>query len=498
MELKQRNEVTLNCYPALSIMCYLIQKGCPWKRCGSRKVNNIINNELIRDVLESYSPPVEQMDVDTDLSDVSAGCILCPNYVNDVSTIKDCGHNALTCALCLHRILKCPECRGKNSSYRDSEPVREPSLSPAFDVTAFLDDFTKSQSNKRSRLASRSQEELLSEQQHKTQSPRLFSDGSSASGFQNFNGSHQQGSQQMEFQDPAATCNQQTSNSQGIQSDRIPSGCYSHHPTSYADQTSYYNASGGCYPTTNSSSHDSNLIDCPSYPVVHQQTNGHPPSNSPFPTAGAYNAYGTHTNSYLTNYSPQVNYNQQINSNNQNQQYQCVAPMPNPPPTWQGAVPANSSFSTVRYSDINQQTYQPPNEEMAVDQQHSQENDNNVGIQESHQQITNLVTTGNHSTPLTLNSNCSSPAGQQMFPVQSTDIFVKIVSDGSKRKKDILEDSNGNKYGLQRTSVNNEDQTWQCNKTQNKETRSKCPATIKRSRDGVFRMGTSRHIHQNE
>ena len=369
--------------------------------------------------------------------------------------------------------------------------MREPNLSPAFDVDVFVANYTKSSSNKRSRLASRSQEELLSEQQHKTQSPRLFSDGPSASGFQNFNGSHQQGNQQMEFQDPAAIYNQQTSNSQGIQDYRIPPGNYWHHPTNYAaaNQTSYYNTFCSYNPTTSSSSHDSNLID--------GLSNCHPPSSgSSFPIAASYNA-STNTDSNLTNYSSHVSYNQQINPNNQNQQYQYFAPIPNPPPTWQVALPANSSFSTVHYSNTNQQTHQP-NEEMAIDQQQpSLENDNNAGIiQESHQQINNSVTNGNHSSPLTLNSNSSSPAGQ-MFPVQSTDIFVTIVSDGSKRKKNILEDNCGNRYSLQRTSSTKGYQTWQCNKTQNKVKRSKCPATIIRSRDDVFRMSTSIHSHQN-
>lgn len=45
-------------------MCYLISKGCPWRKTKTSKIGLIIANELIREILEKYSPPEDAMNVD--------------------------------------------------------------------------------------------------------------------------------------------------------------------------------------------------------------------------------------------------------------------------------------------------------------------------------------------------------------------------------------------------------------------------------------------------
>lgn len=95
-------------------MCYLIRKGCPWKKTFNRAANQIINNETYRNILMAYSSEADPEDA----GHLLQPCILCGSIGVSPGIVDDCGHScAQICFACVSRVKNCPECYRHNKGF---------------------------------------------------------------------------------------------------------------------------------------------------------------------------------------------------------------------------------------------------------------------------------------------------------------------------------------------------------------------------------------------
>lgn len=100
-------------FPALALMCYLINNGCPWRRPFTKGASAILNDEILRKIFSRYCIEVEAKGV----NDVIRFCILCFATNTKNGVIRYCGHACKNiCILCVSRVFRCPTCGKPNEA----------------------------------------------------------------------------------------------------------------------------------------------------------------------------------------------------------------------------------------------------------------------------------------------------------------------------------------------------------------------------------------------
>jgi len=118
-ELCEKDRDTMNKYPSLAAVCYLIDKG------GKLEINeNEVNDPKVCELLKS-SVTKYQMEVEDAgdrrlviIDDPSLTCILCPNQTSSNITYKCCNKKSLTCINCYSCLRYCPSCKKPMESFR--------------------------------------------------------------------------------------------------------------------------------------------------------------------------------------------------------------------------------------------------------------------------------------------------------------------------------------------------------------------------------------------
>jgi len=118
-ELCDKDRDTMDKYPSLAAVCYLIDNGGQFEMDES-KVNDTKVWELLKSSVTKYQMEVEDAgDRRLVIVDEQCSiCILCPNQASSNIIYKCCNQKSLTCTVCYSWLRYCPSCKKPMESFR--------------------------------------------------------------------------------------------------------------------------------------------------------------------------------------------------------------------------------------------------------------------------------------------------------------------------------------------------------------------------------------------
>ena len=105
--------------PALSLLCYLVRHGTPWRQTSSRKALAVFNDDVFRSILTEYCPYSESG------GDAAANritmCSVCELRNVEAGTVEGCSDTLNVCNLCILQFPRCLACGRPNKAHQRNQ-----------------------------------------------------------------------------------------------------------------------------------------------------------------------------------------------------------------------------------------------------------------------------------------------------------------------------------------------------------------------------------------